>query len=394
LVYLMTTPIGSLALLVSARHLDKVWLDLDQSELDGFLIRTTGEGDDVAGFIPGMLSGEGFGDALAQLLPILGERLMGPVAQRLHELGVAEVVLIPAGRLTLLPLHAACWTSEGGTEVFLDGFITTYAPNARALNIARRLIGQRNETPFLVGVGNPLSTTAHGLPAAQDELRNIAALFPQESRLLFEGDRATRAAVLASLPEGTHLHFACHGIFELEDPPSSRLELSGSEALTLRDLLHRTAKPARARLVVLSACQSAVSDFNRLPDELIGLPAGFLQAGAPGVIGTLWQVDDLAAALLMIKFYELHLVGDARNGEGPLAPPAALQRAVQWLRRLTRQELEEIFDLRRREDEKGMLLSPETETAGLLRIVSADHPQARPFFDRPKDWAAFISVGL
>lgn len=393
LVYLATTPAGGLALLLSARQLDRVWLDLDQSELDGLLMRTTREGDDVSGFLPGMLSGEGLGDELARLLPVLGERLMRPVAQRLRELEITDVVLIPSGRLTLLPLHAACWTSDDGMEVFLDRFVTTYAPNARALIVARRLLGQRNETPSLVGIGNPLSPTARRLSAAQDEVRNIAAFFPQDSRRLFEGDRATRAAVLANLPEGTHLHFACHGIFEFEDPPSSRLELSGPEALTLRDLLHGEARPARARLAVLSACQSAVSDFNRLPDELIGLPAGFLQAGVPGVIGTLWQVDDLAAALLMIKLYELHLTGDSRSGEGPLAPPAALQRAVQWLRHVTRQELKEIFD-RRQDREKGPLLSPETGTAGLIRTFSADHPQARPFADRPGDWAAFISVGL
>src|SRR5437868_15535210 len=54
--------------------------------------------------------------------------------------------------------------------------------------------------------------------------------------------------------------------------------------------------------------------------------------GAAGVLGTLWPVDDRATALLIAKFYELHL------GQG-LAPPAALKRAQAWLREATRAEL-------------------------------------------------------
>ena len=61
------------------------------------------------------------------------------------------------------------------------------------------------------------------------------------------------------------------------------------------------------RLVVMSACQTAITDFLKLPDEAIGLPAGCLQAGAEAVVGTLWPVNDLSAAILMIEFYRLHI---------------------------------------------------------------------------------------
>ena len=39
----------------------------------------------------------------------------------------------------------------------------------------------------------------------------------------------------------------------------------------------------------------------------MGLPAAFLELGAGGVIGSLWEVSDLATALLMARFYELHI---------------------------------------------------------------------------------------
>ena len=64
----------------------------------------------------------------------------------------------------------------------------------------------------------------------------------------------------------------------------------------------------------------------------MGLPAAFLELGAGGVIGSLWQVNDLATALLMARFYELHI-------DGGLAPAAALKQAKVWLRAATRREL-------------------------------------------------------
>jgi CHAT domain-containing protein len=86
--------------------------------------------------------------------------------------------------------------------------------------------------------------------------------------------------------------------------------------LTVRDLISERLRGTR--LVVLLACQTAITDFNDLPEEAIGLPGGFVQAGVPGVVGTLWPVNDLSTMLLMVKFYEAHLK------EG-LTPAAALR---------------------------------------------------------------------
>jgi hypothetical protein len=88
----------------------------------------------------------------------------------------------------------------------------------------------------------------------------------------------------------------------------------------------------RPRLVVLSACETGLYDTSRNPDEFVGLPATFMQLRAAGVLGTLWQVDDLATALLMAKFYDLHI----DNG---LPPPTSIQRAQSWLRNATKADL-------------------------------------------------------
>ena len=81
--------------------------------------------------------------------------------------------------------------------------------------------------------------------------------------------------------------------------------------------LQQTDSLGRPRLVVLSACETGLYDISRNADEFIGLPGAFVGLGAAGVLGTLWPVADDATALLMAKFYELHI-------EGAVAPSTAL----------------------------------------------------------------------
>ena len=148
---------------------------------------------------------------------------------------------------------------------------------------------------------------------------------------------------------------------------------------------------------MLSACQSAISDFLHLPDEYIGLPAGFLQAGVPGVVGTLWPVNDLSTAMVMVKFYELHLRGDAQTGQGPLSPTEALCRAQRWLREVTSGELTAYFTAHHQlNNARQRILArlPEATVSAGLERFAWDDPAARPFADSPYHWAPFLFVGV
>jgi CHAT domain-containing protein len=152
---------------------------------------------------------------------------------------------------------------------------------------------------------------------------------------------ATADAVWERLSDATVAHFSCHGRFEAETPLESGLHLARGTRLTLGHLLDGPDELEHLRLVVLSACQTAITEFQDLPDEAIGLPAGLLQAGVPGVVGALWPVNDLSTALLMGRFYELHLRGDEDDGMGPQPAARALRLAQMWLRYLTYRDLDE-----------------------------------------------------
>jgi CHAT domain-containing protein len=105
------------------------------------------------------------------------------------------------------------------------------------------------------------------------------------------------------------IHFAGHYLVRHGEPLSSGLLLtpdkkdshdSDDGILTNAELINQ--KLPRARLVVLSACQTGVEQYYN-GEGLIGLSRTFLAAGAPLVVASQWQVDSAATAELMKKFH-------------------------------------------------------------------------------------------
>jgi CHAT domain-containing protein len=74
-----------------------------------------------------------------------------------------------------------------------------------------------------------------------------------------------------------------------------------------------------ADLVTLSACQTGLGKEIR-GEGLVSLTRGFMYAGAPRVVVSLWNVSDEGTAELMSRFYREMLKGGRR-------PAAALQAA-------------------------------------------------------------------
>lgn len=90
-----------------------------------------------------------------------------------------------------------------------------------------------------------------------------------------------------------------------------------------------------AELVTLSACRTIVP-APRWGGEMAGLAQAMIGAGAHSVIGSSWDIDDEAAALFMIRFYEDYsgTYHDERMGHvrEPMGKAEALREARMWLR--------------------------------------------------------------
>ena len=121
------------------------------------------------------------------------------------------------------------------------------------------------------------------------------------------------------------MHFATHGLINSQHPELSGIVLSLVDQkgqpqngfLRLNEIYNLR---LNAELVVLSACQTALGKEIK-GEGLIGLTRGFMYAGAPRVVASLWRIDDRATAELMTRFYR----GMLKDG----LPPAAALRAAQ-----------------------------------------------------------------
>ena len=157
--------------------------------------------------------------------------------------------------------------------------------------------------------------------------------------------------------------------------------MSGDEVLTLRDTL--AVHLPWTRLTVLSACETGIAG-EQLPDEVISLAAGFLQAGAAAVISSLWAVNDIATALLMARFYETWILEKSE-------PAGSLRAAQLWIRDTT--SAEKVGWCKSWIPEFGGRDGPLTSAAQIAyQLLSNDPPENRDFAS-PHYWAALSFMG-
>lgn len=165
----------------------------------------------------------------------------------------------------------------------------------------------------------------HRLPLSFQEARGILRAAPATgsfSALDFKANRAT--AMSAELSKYRIIHFATHGVMDLEHPELSGMVLSMVDEkgqsidgyLRLNEIYNLNLP---AELVVLSACQTGVGKQVK-GEGLIALTRGFMYAGARSVVASLWKVDDLATSALMAEFYRQMFTNH-------LKPAAALHAA-------------------------------------------------------------------
>ena len=263
--------------------------------------------------------------SLDEVTAWLWDEAMGPILDHVGQ--TSDLVIVAGGLLGLLPLHAA-WTADArqvtGRRYVLDTVSVSYVPNARALQAARRLAAEVPPSRLLA-VADPWPVAAAPLPMAKYEVMAAAAAFPAAPTGL-RGGEATFLSFEWEAAKADVLHLACHGFAELARPLDSGLVLAGGQ-VTLGRLMELQ---LRVRLAVLSACETALPG-TELPDEVVALPTGLLQAGVAGIVASQWSVPDRATAMLMAEFYR-------RWRWDRMAPAAALRAAQCWLRDTTNAE--------------------------------------------------------
>ena len=318
--------------------------------------------------------------ALDQTTRWLWIAIMKEVVEHLQALGARQAVLITAGLWGLLPLHAA-WTEDfpapTGRRYALDIVTFSYAPGARALAKSQAR-AQAIPADGLLAVDNPDGS----LVFSRQEVEAVRSYFPTERANVLQGVAATRHAVLDQFPNFPIYHFSTHGWAGWSEPLEGGLLMAGGSTLTLADLLDLRLEGAR--LAVLSACETGIPG-TKLPDEVVSLPTGLVQAGVAGVVASLWAVNDLSTAMLMERFYRLW----RQDG---LTPAEALCEAQCWLRDSTNREKAEYFK-RDVPALAGVRMPAEVAADLYVDRMLRQNPDGRDFA-HPFWWAAFSLTGV
>jgi CHAT domain-containing protein/tetratricopeptide (TPR) repeat protein len=314
---------------------------------------------------------------MSSCLERLWTLLMAPVDERLRALGLvsgATIVVMPQGGLGVFPLHAAAPPNQNSQDAFLDHWTVRSAPSGEVLRSTRT-----RQTPSNLRLAAVADPTVE-LPAADAEVEAIKMHFAVSECSVLAGSAATRAAVENAFHDRTHIHIASHAIYGWDDPTRSRLSLHNGESLDLGRVTFELDLNG-TRLVVLSACETGITEVDTSPDEYIGLAGAFLAAGAQAVVSALWAVNDLPTALLLTRFYDIHL---GRN----IAPAESLANAQRWLRDATARELLAVGPWSRSHLPEGRARAL---WQGLVEYAERDG-MSKPFA-HPVYWAAFAVTG-
>ncbi|NEO44971.1 MAG: CHAT domain-containing protein [Moorea sp. SIO4A3] len=297
-----------------------------------------------------------------------------------------RLILIPHQYLHLFPLHALPINSqqgEGKSEILMDRFPAgvSYAPSCQLLQLTKTR-KRPEEFTHLFAVQNPTDD----LDYTNLEVEVIKSFFQAAEVLASQDAKEATVKVNQNLTTAHYCHFSCHGYFNRESPVESALVLAETKTkqivqgkttedgfLTLGEIFGL--KLEQCRLVTLSACETGLIDFKNSSDEYIGLSSGFLVAGSPAVVSSLWTVNQVSTALLLIKFYE--------NLQNQMSLAVALNKAQLWLRNATKEELQQwTSDL-------PLSLSHQEQ---LYDLFDDDELDPIPY-EQPYHWAAFCAIG-
>ena len=284
-----------------------------------------------------------------QISADLSRMLLGPLKGLP---GARRLWVVSDGALEYLPFAAL--PAPGSTAPLIGSYRIARLPSASVLAEVRQQLAQRPPAAHGIAVfADPVFQADDGrvanghaghpakdVPrAAEDvdlaslprlwfsrrEADAVVALAPRGSvREALDFDASRLEAQKPSLAGYRVLHFATHAFLDSRHPDLSGLVLSMVDRdghpqdgfLRLNEIYNLK---LNADLVVLSGCQTALGQEVR-SEGLVGLTRGFMYAGAPQVLASLWDVRDRATAEFMNRFYEPLL-------RRHLTPEAALRSA-------------------------------------------------------------------
>lgn len=291
---------------------------------------------------------------------------MTPVLEQIEKMAVADqgICLIASGLYASLPISALLAQRKAARTI---DFITTVPSRKHVTDMRHEHQWSTDTQLTILASPNPLNETPLQYPS--EESGGINSAF---SEIGIQGQMVPSARVkdmIHAIPRADMLHFSGHSGSD-SDPRRSRLFFQDGD-LSVTQILEDL-RTSTMSLVTLSSCQSAQASTYILGDEFLGVQTAILYCGCKIAIGTMWPVEDFAAAVLMCRFYS----NLSREGSLTVSTVSnALRDAQTWVRTSTLTDVRAFMKLRFKNDSLPAVLVNKPET-----IIPLEHP---------KHWAAF-----
>ena len=165
------------------------------------------------------------------------------------------------------------------------------------------------------------------LKGTSNEIRGISKYFSGE----FEGSQnATEAKFKQKSERFGIIHLASHGVADFDNPEFAHLKFSDHTSDTLNDnLLHHheiVDMNLNCQMAVLSACETGLGKYKN-GEGVFSLARGFMLAGVPSVVMSLWQINDKSTSQLIPNYYKYLSKGSPKHQSLQKAKIEYLQNA-------------------------------------------------------------------
>ncbi|MFK8184502.1 MAG: tetratricopeptide repeat protein [Phormidesmis sp.] len=297
----------------------------------------------------------------------LYKMLIVPLEADLAAAGVETIIYSPDGALRYIPLAALHDGQQWMAERFKINNITATS--------LQSLVSEPQAQPNILAgayadrslIWPARGADYSGLPSAGLEVNLLNKMMPETTTALFDKEFSVQATI-PNIELYNVLHFATHASFVAGNPEESFILFGSGETQTLKQI--ESWPLSNVDLVVLSACETGLGQFDNNGEQILGLGYQFQERGANAVIASLWQVNDGSTQVLMNDFYTQLGQGMSKNEAVQKAQIAMIESDLTVADAINRSGLE--------------VLNTETGEAVANSTGKVSHPHY---------WAPFILIG-
>ncbi|MBI9038217.1 MAG: CHAT domain-containing protein [Bacteroidales bacterium] len=247
--------------------------------------------------------------------------LLSPIENLIEE---KKIIIIPDDKLGYIPFGTLLYDNPDTSKIDYRNLPYLIKKNNISYSYSANLLFNNNEDKSPVNdevllIGPTYENTTrldsnhllfsygiHGflveLPNSKGEISKINEIFDGIS--LIDSD-ATESNFKQKSKDFDILHLAMHTIVNDTNPMFSKLIFTLDND-TVQDGFLNTYEiyslELNARMAVLSACNTGSGKLQR-GEGIMSLARGFIYAGVPSIIMTLWEVDDVSGSEIMAGFY-------------------------------------------------------------------------------------------